>query len=132
MDLVYSLVEGLGFKDVIIRGLSSYRYIVHFSYEENLEHIDIDFLKIGFNEVRKIEDRDLLPARRVWVECRGIPMSAWTEDNFQIIMKRWGNVLFSTNSIDSDNHYQNPKFLIETTETSTIDVTEVTHVDDKE
>lgn len=49
------LVEGLGFDNVIIRGLGSKSFLAYFQLEESLEKIDLDFLGIAFQAVRKVQ-----------------------------------------------------------------------------
>lgn len=63
VDTVSTLVEGLGFDDVIIRGLLSTKFLAFFYLEEDLSKVDLDFLGIGFKVVRKLEVTDLIPTR---------------------------------------------------------------------
>lgn len=67
------LVEGLGFENVLIRGIDSKTFLAYFQMEDNLDKVDLDFLVIAFHKVRKVQWEDLIPTRRTWVECRGIP-----------------------------------------------------------
>lgn len=68
-----TLVEGLGFDDVIVRGLSSFKFLAYFYLEEDLKKVDLDFLSIGFKTVRRLDTSDLIPSRKAWIEIRGIP-----------------------------------------------------------
>lgn len=58
VETINSVVTGLGYRDTIIRGISSHKFIAFFPLEENLENTDLDFLSIGFKEVRKLNHED--------------------------------------------------------------------------
>lgn len=47
VDSVSLIVEGLGFKDVKIRGINSQSFLACFYLEENLDARDFNFLEIG-------------------------------------------------------------------------------------
>lgn len=53
------IVEGLGFKELIIRGITSKRFVIYFPNEELLSSQDLDFLAIGFESIRKASWEDL-------------------------------------------------------------------------
>ena len=65
---VEMIVAGLGFREVIIRGLSSFKFMAYFTDVACLEELDLDFLHVGFMEVRKIREEDLIVPRQAWVE----------------------------------------------------------------
>lgn len=114
VETVEMLVEGLGFNNVEVRALSSKNFILYFPFEEDLENIDLDFLSIGFVEVRRVKRNDLIPVRKVWVECRGLPMIAWTEINFCTLLRKLGDIIHVSNFLDEVASFQAPKILIET------------------
>ncbi|KAL1811555.1 hypothetical protein DCAR_0623689 [Daucus carota subsp. sativus] len=84
---------------------------------------DIDFLKIGFMEVREVTKEDLIPMRKVWIELRGLPIIGWTEDNYINLVKEWGEILHFGKTLDDGSFYTTPRVMIETTALETIDVT---------
>lgn len=92
-ESVSMIVEGLGFHNVSIRGLSSTSFLEIFQSEENMESIDLDFLEIGFKVLRKLNWEDLIPPRKVWIECRGLPATFWTEGNFKKLCHNLGHIL---------------------------------------
>lgn len=126
------IVEGLGFEGVRIRGLSSSTFLAYFSLEEDLNSLDVDFLKIGFKEVHKVDWADLKPSRKVWIECRGLPLVAWKEDNFSKIVDKWGKILDYAPILDKENFFQCPRFLVETSSLHTIDETNKVLIQGKE
>lgn len=114
IDTVTMIAEGLGVRNVQIRGISGTTFIAYFANKLDLDHVDIDFLQIGFMEVREVKIDDLLPCRKTWVEVRGLPIMGWNEDNYKSILRDYGNVLQFSTIYDTEGFYQHPKFLIET------------------
>ncbi|KAL1815910.1 hypothetical protein ACET3Z_018484 [Daucus carota] len=92
---VEMIVAGLGFREVIIRGLSSFKFMAYFTDVACLEELDLDFLHVGFMEVRKIREEDLIVPRQAW----------------------FGRTL------DEDDFYVTPKLLIETAQLGNIEAT---------
>lgn len=123
VDTVSSIVKGLGFEEVTIRSLGGFKFIAFFSLEEDLSTVDLDFLKIGFKSVKKVEDLDLIPARKVWVELHGILIKTWTETNFSELLKTWRTIISYSPLLDDLGSYKTPMVLIETFEMDKIDFT---------
>lgn len=48
VESVGVIVMGLGFSDVIVRGVSTKKFLAFFRAEESLNEVDLDFLKTGF------------------------------------------------------------------------------------
>lgn len=99
---------------MLIRGISSKSFLAFFSNVECLEDIDIDFLEIGFAEVTKVHWTNLYPSRRTWIECRGLLIVSWTEENFKALMKPLGKILHFSPIVNENGFYQYPKIQIET------------------
>lgn len=114
VESVGLIVEGLGFEDVQIRELNSKSFLAYFEYEDNLEHVDMDFLEIGFSKVKQVIWEDLIPSRKTWVECRGLPIGLWTEDNLKALIGDWGDIICFASIIDDEHKFQYPTCLIET------------------
>lgn len=108
------IVEGLRVKTATVRGLSNRCFLAHFDCPNDFEEVDIDFLQIGFLEVRRATLDDLLPSRRAWLEVRGLPVFGWTEENFKKLLAEIGQVLQCCRMMDDDGNYKSPKFLVET------------------
>ncbi|WOG85096.1 hypothetical protein DCAR_0104283 [Daucus carota subsp. sativus] len=121
VESVEFIVEGLGFRDAVIRGMSSTKFLAYFDSLALISEEDLDFLSIGFMEVRKVKDTDLIPPRKVWLEFRGLPIIGWTEQNFAQLVKNWGPVISFGQILDKVDCYCLPKLLIETDCLSTIE-----------
>ncbi|WOG96700.1 hypothetical protein DCAR_0416036 [Daucus carota subsp. sativus] len=119
IETVYSatmIAESLGARNVQIRGISGTTFLAFFARKEDLECLDRELLSIGFVEVREIQNADLIPVRKTWVEIRGLPIMGISEENIIGILKDLGTVLFFGNSVDKESFYQQPKLWIETRE----------------
>lgn len=71
-----------------------------------------------------VELKDLIPARKTWLECTGIHMQAWTEDNFVNILSKWGVIIHYATVLNDEGFYLNPRFHVETSSIHKIDSTE--------
>ena len=111
---VTMIVEGLRVHEATIRALSSMCFLAHFDCLSDYEEVDIDFLQLGFQEVRKASIEDLLPARNAWLEVRGLPILGWKETNFKKLLEEYGQVKHCCRMVDDDGNYQTPTFLVET------------------
>lgn len=61
VESVSCIVEGLGFSDVVVRGIDNKTFLAYFPTIEDLLEIDVDFLGIGFAEVRRVNWENLIP-----------------------------------------------------------------------
>lgn len=61
-----------------------------------------------------------MPARKTWIECRGLPAILWSESNFESICKNIGRIIHYSPITDEDQFYQVPTLLIETKEMNNI------------
>ena len=111
---VTMIAEGLGARNVQIRGISGTSFIAFFANTDDLRGIDKEFLKIGFADVREPTVDDFLPTRKAWVEIRGLPIVGWTEENLVNLLKNHGSILNFGATFDSENFYQHPCFQVET------------------
>lgn len=114
VESVESIMAGLGFGDAIIRGLSQNTFLAYFPDIDNLEEVDLDFMSIGFNSIKKVDWNDTIPRRRVNVEIRSLPLIAWTKENCQLLTGKWGDILNYYPIIDSNGAYQVPRIRLET------------------
>lgn len=54
------------------------------------------------------------------MECRGLPIVAWTEENFSQILSPFGKIISYDPILDENGFFKNPKILTETKETLNI------------
>lgn len=84
------IVEGLGFDNVSIRGISSKSFLVYFFSVENLDSLDLGFLEIGFTKVKKASSQDLISTRKSWIECRGYQLRCGRKAILKTFVRSWG------------------------------------------
>lgn len=53
-DSMNFLLEGLGYKEEIMKGISDTSFNAHFPYESDLKNIDMDFILIAFSKVERV------------------------------------------------------------------------------
>lgn len=122
VENVEMIAEGLRAKNGKFRGISGTTFLAYFEDEDDFKHIDIDFLKLGFEDVRSAQVEDFIPPRKVWIELRGLPIVGWTEENFSSLVQDYGHILHFCKICDSDGFYRIPKLLIETHQLEEINV----------
>lgn len=83
---------GLGISK--IRDIDKYKYLVTFStkqdMDESLEAGRDLFLEV-FDEIIPWTVEEVAVARRFWLECCGVPLHGWSNQNFRKIGEVWGN-----------------------------------------
>ena len=52
-----------------------------------------NLLEEYFVEIRMWSAEEIHQTRRVWVECFGIPLQAWSKENLIRIVEQWGTVV---------------------------------------
>ncbi|XLS81537.1 hypothetical protein HN51_047368, partial [Arachis hypogaea] len=50
-----------------------------------------------FHSMCRWNDQERSVRRRVWIECSGVPLHAWSEDTFRAIGSQWGEVVACAN-----------------------------------
>lgn len=90
---ISNTMELLGFGEVEVKALSSKSFLVTFPIGTELEDVDMDFVGLGFLDVKSASIKNLILPRKVWVEICGLPIPLWSEDNFIQITKEKGTVL---------------------------------------
>lgn len=106
----------LGFGEVGVKTMSSKRFLVTFPEGTDLETIDLDFVGLGFLEIKKAIADNLIVPRTTCVEIRGLPISAWSEDNFLNNIGNKGKVLEIAHVLLEEHLLSNPRVLLETYE----------------
>lgn len=58
-------------------------------------------------------------------------MCVWMEDNFKLILQKWGNILYISPFVDEDDCYVNPRILVETKVLHNIEFKEVVLIEER-
>ena len=65
-------------------------------------------------KIRKFEEFDHVMSRVVWIECKGLPMPAWKEENLKAFTDRLGKWVSWSYQSDSLVRFFNPLICIDT------------------
>ena len=107
---------GLGISK--IRDIDKYKYLVTFStkqdMDESLEAGRDLFLEV-FDEIIPWTVEEVAVARRFWLECRGVPLHGWSNQNFRKIGEVWGNFVCCDSNTSQAESFEAAKILIDST-----------------
>ncbi|KAK1387930.1 hypothetical protein POM88_016108 [Heracleum sosnowskyi] len=120
-DIVQNDIEKIGFGKIKVVGLSGRKFLLRSEEEEGWANMDIAELKEYFSIVRNFEEEDLFMPRTVWIECTGLPMNAWVEENLRAYTKKIGEWLSWTYQKDGKNEFFNPIICVSTNKVKLID-----------
>ncbi|KAL1802125.1 hypothetical protein ACET3Z_030772 [Daucus carota] len=110
---------GLGKYRVI--ALSKRKFMISKDTKESWEDLDKSDLSVWFSSIRNYEEADHVISRVVWIECKGLPMPAWREENLRAFtdgLGTWVNWSYQSDSLDS---FFNPLICIDTLSLSKIE-----------
>lgn len=110
--------EGLGFIKVV--GLSERKFLLRSEKEEGWENFGLEPLLKWFSNIRSFEEKDLYLSRIAWLECKGLPMNAWVEENLKAFTKPLGEWISWTYQKDNMNVLFNPLICLSTASTDPI------------
>lgn len=80
---IRNTMDLLGYGEVEVKTISSKSFMVTFPVGTNLEELDLDFIGLGFLNIRKADIENTVLPRKAWVEIQGLPFAAWIEVNFE-------------------------------------------------
>ena len=100
-----------------IREMGAYKMLITFcsmeSRDEALNERD-EILKRHFDDIRVWSSEETCQTRRVWVEVFGVPLQAWTPENFKRIGEQWGTVVRCDNRIMQKSSFNSALILMDT------------------
>ncbi|KAK1360354.1 hypothetical protein POM88_044828 [Heracleum sosnowskyi] len=119
-NLQDSLLE-MGYSYIKVVGLSDRKFILR--NEESPEWKDFAFKNLShlFSVIRKFKEEDMIVPRTVWIECSGLPMLAWLEENLKAFSARLGEWVTWSYQKDDINAFFNPLICLQSCEMSQIE-----------
>ncbi|KAL4306627.1 hypothetical protein AHAS_Ahas16G0197200 [Arachis hypogaea] len=75
---------------------------------------NLNFLLQTFHRVWKWNESERCESRRVWLECFGVPLAAWSADTFKLIGGQWGAVVTCAKETELCNTFTSGWVLIDT------------------
>ena len=109
-------------KDIIhsvekVRQMGAYKVLLTFNSIKNKDDFlgrDESTLRGYFAEVRNWTMKEVCQTRCTWVECFGVPIHGWCEENFRRIAEQLGTVVQCDNQVAQMSHFNSAKVLIDT------------------
>lgn len=95
-------------------GLSKRKFLISKGDSGSWEDLEKSDLSVWFCKIRKYEEMDHILTRQVWIECRGLPMPAWKEENFRAFTDRLGTWISWSYQSDNLGELFNPLICIDT------------------
>ncbi|WOG84202.1 hypothetical protein DCAR_0103384 [Daucus carota subsp. sativus] len=80
--------------------------------QERLNDIGLENYRI--TSLSKRKESDHIISKVTWIECKGLPMPAWKDENLKAITSRFGEWISWTYQSDSLNEFFNPLICIDT------------------
>ncbi|KAK1403272.1 hypothetical protein POM88_002877 [Heracleum sosnowskyi] len=111
----------LGYDFIKVVGLSDRKFILRNEASPEWKDFVFKNLSIWFTVIRKFKEEDLIVPRTVWVECTGLPMTAWLEENLKAFSARFGEWVSWSYQKDDSNTLFNPLICIQSCEMERIE-----------
>ena len=76
--------------------MGAYKVLITFPSKEDMEETVKErgnILSEYFEELRVWTEEEVCQTRRLWVECLGMPLQAWSDENLRKIAAVWGTVV---------------------------------------
>ena len=89
-------LENRGVKYIKVSLIDSYKALITLKIEQEAEEIikrGNNYLQLEMEEIRQWIPEEVCKEIRVWLECIGIPLHAWSIENFVSIGNHWGRFL---------------------------------------
>ncbi|KAL1811361.1 hypothetical protein ACET3Z_021426 [Daucus carota] len=113
---VLNSIELLGHEDILVRGLSSRKFLITFPTQESFLEVDQDLFGLSFLECNQASIEDLIVPRKLVLECLGLPITLWKLSNFIKLVDGIGEITAISRLMNEELCYQIPKLEVETKE----------------
>ncbi|WOG95408.1 hypothetical protein DCAR_0414726 [Daucus carota subsp. sativus] len=117
---VLNTAEVLGYQGVLVRGISSRKFLITFPTMESFLNLDQELLGLGYLGCHQARLDDLVLPRKVVVQCLGLPAVLWELSNLSKLLTGIGDITAIGEMLDEELRFQNPLIELETKETTRI------------
>lgn len=111
---VLSQLDSLGYDNIMVRILSSYKFLLTFIDKDEFKKLDMDLPGLGFVECNQVQIEDLILQRKIWVKCLGLPIMDWEINTFKELTKDLGELEGILNMLNENFQFQAPRLCIST------------------
>lgn len=104
-----------GYEVVKVASVSDRKFFLRNEFQPDWKGVNLEGLSKWFSSVRKFNELDLMMSRTAWVECLGLPMNAWLEENLKAFTRNMGEWVSWSCQMDDSNRFINPLVCLATT-----------------
>lgn len=120
-----------GYNFISVRGISHKVFLLVFDAEVFASNTNIEFLYEFFSSVHKATHADLIVPRIAWLECDGLPISAWNKTTWSNIIGDWGYLLSENRKPLKNSMYTKLRICIATSKVDKIKETVKVQIEGK-
>lgn len=106
--------KDMGLSKYRVIALSKRKFLVRKDNSDNWKDFEETDMSVWFCQIRDFMDIDHIISRTAWLECKGLPMPAWREENLKAFTDRFGNWLSWSYQSDDLQQFFNPLICIDT------------------
>ncbi|KAL1831657.1 hypothetical protein ACET3Z_001308 [Daucus carota] len=107
-------LNDIGLENYRITSLSKRKFLIRKDVKNSWGLFDKTDLSVWFCKIRDYRESDHIISKVTWIECKGLPMPAWKDENLKAITSRFGEWISWTYQSDSLNEFFNPLICIDT------------------
>ena len=118
IELMEAKLRGTFLPIESVRTMGAYKVLITFPSKEDMEETMKErgnLLSEYFDKLRVWSEEEVCQTRTVvWVECLGMPLQAWSAENFRKIAAAWGTVVRVDDQTSNRSSFSSAKILIDT------------------
>ncbi|KAL1808730.1 hypothetical protein ACET3Z_025720 [Daucus carota] len=92
----------------------TWKFLIRKDKSDSWEELETTDLSVWFCKLGNFEETDYTMSRIAWIECRGLPMPAWKDENLKAFTRRYGRWVSWTYQSDNLKEFFNPLVCIDT------------------
>ncbi|WOH00278.1 hypothetical protein DCAR_0519637 [Daucus carota subsp. sativus] len=131
-DVIQENIIGLGCSFIRVRGISHKSFLLIVDEDVFTANVNIEFLYEIFLGVYKATHSDLVVPRLAWLDCDGLPISAWNNSTWSKIIDDWGYLVTENKKPLLNSMYTKLKLCIATSKVEQIKETIKVVIDERE
>ena len=111
-------LEARGVRNAKVGLIDSYKVLITLETEQEAMEIlkkGCNILQPDLEEIRPWTPEEVCKVRRIWLECIGIPLHAWSMENFVILGNQWGRFVKCHDETFRGSSFMSAKIQIDTT-----------------
>ncbi|KAL1816839.1 hypothetical protein ACET3Z_019413 [Daucus carota] len=119
-EALQSKLQSMGLENYKVNSLSKRKFLIRKDSKESWKEFEETDLSVWFCKLRRFEEHDFVISRVTWIECSGLPMPAWKEENLKAFTAPFGFWVSWTYQSDNLLDFFNPLICVDTMSTDQI------------